>query len=258
MDAILSAGGIPQPGEPLYDFTRGEPKAMLDICGKPMVQWVLDALEGAQSIEQIVVIGLGPEHNLQSSKIRAYIPNQGGMLANVRVGMKKLVELKPQVEYVLFVSSDIPAITAEMVDWVVNTALETRHDAYYNVIRRDVMEARYPTSRRSYLRLKDLEVCGGDMNVLRANMGPEHDRIWERIINSRKSVFRQAALIGFDTLFMVLFHLVTLERGVQIASRRLGLKGRAVVCPYPEVGMDVDKPFQLEIMRADLERRVLA
>jgi hypothetical protein len=39
-----------------------------------------------------------------------------------------------------------------------------------------------------------------------------------------------------------------------MVSKRLGLRGRAVVCPYAEIGMDVDKPFQLEIMRADLSR----
>ena len=35
-----------------------------------------------------------------------------------------------------------------------------------------------------------------------------------------------------------------------------GVRGRAIVCPYAEVGMDVDKPHQLEIMRADLQKRV--
>jgi len=35
----------------------------------------------------------------------------------------------------------------------------------------------------------------------------------------------------------------------------LSIKGRAIVCPYAEVGMDVDKPHQLAIMRADLAKR---
>ena len=40
MDAIVTAGGIPMPGEPLYEYTNGSPKALLDIAGKPMIQWV--------------------------------------------------------------------------------------------------------------------------------------------------------------------------------------------------------------------------
>ena len=35
----------------------------------------------------------------------------------------------------------------------------------------------------------------------------------------------------------------------------MNITGRAIVCPYAEVGMDVDKPHQLEIMRADLRKR---
>ncbi len=51
MDAIVTAGGIPLPEEPLYDATQGHPKALVDVAGKPMVQWVLDALTEARSIE---------------------------------------------------------------------------------------------------------------------------------------------------------------------------------------------------------------
>jgi hypothetical protein len=34
------------------------------------------------------------------------------------------------------------------------------------------------------------------------------------------------------------------------------MTGTAIVCPYAEVGMDVDKPHQLEMIRADLAERV--
>ncbi len=37
MDAIVIAGGIPVEGDPLFPFTQGKPKAMLEICGKPMI-----------------------------------------------------------------------------------------------------------------------------------------------------------------------------------------------------------------------------
>ena len=54
MDAIVIAGGNPQPQESLYAYSRGNPKALIDIAGKPMVQWVLDALGGAQSVDRVV------------------------------------------------------------------------------------------------------------------------------------------------------------------------------------------------------------
>ncbi len=58
MDAIVTAGGIPQPGEPLYEYTQGISKAMLDVAGKPMIQWVLKALDEAATIDKVIIIGL--------------------------------------------------------------------------------------------------------------------------------------------------------------------------------------------------------
>jgi len=252
MDAMIIAGGVPQPGEPLYENTQGKPKASLDVCGKPMVQWVIDALEQAETVDKIVLIGLTKEDGLVSTKIQEYIPNQGSMLANVQAGMAKVKQINPAASHVLIASADIPAIRPEMVDWIVINAMKTNLDVYYSVIERSVMEARYPGSKRSYTRLKDMEVCGGDMNVARVIQGTDKDSLWEKLIQSRKNVFKQASLLGWDTLFLLLTRQITLERAVQKVTKRLNLTGQAVICPFAEVGMDIDKPFQLEIMTSDL------
>jgi GTP:adenosylcobinamide-phosphate guanylyltransferase len=258
MDAIVTAGGIPQPGEPLYEYTQGICKALLDIAGKPMIQWVLDALEGSQAVERIVVIGLPESSGIGGGKIADFIPNQGGMVDNIRAGVVRVLDLNPQAHHVLLVSSDIPAITTEMVDWMIKTTMQTDEDVYYSVIERKVMEKRFPASKRSYTHLKDLEVCGGDMNMIRSSLITSNSELWERIINARKNVFKQAALIGFDTLILLLLRLITLESGVKMVTKRLKVTGRAIVCPYAEVGMDIDKPHQLDIIRTDLARKVMA
>ncbi|MDD5468913.1 MAG: nucleotidyltransferase family protein [Anaerolineales bacterium] len=255
MDAVVTAGGIPQPGEPLYDYTRGQSKALLDVAGKPMIQWVLDALSAARSVENVVVMGLGEDTGVSCPKVRAWVPNQGEMLENIRHGVIRVIELNPATRHVLLVSSDIPAITGEMVDWVVDAAMQSDDDVYYNVIERSVMEKRYPGSKRSFTRLKDIEVCGGDMNVVRAKTATGNDAMWSRIIAARKNVFKQAALIGYDTLILLVLRMITLDQAVTTAASRLGITGRAIVCPYAEVGMDVDKPHQLELVREDMARR---
>ncbi len=144
MDAIVIAGGIPQPDEPLYPFTQGLPKALVDVCGKPMVQWVLDAVEKAEMIDQVVVVGLSPESNLKSTKIKVYTENQGSILLNIRAGVEEVQKFHPQARHVAIVSADIPAILPEQVNWVVNTADQSDEDVYYNVIERKVMEAALP------------------------------------------------------------------------------------------------------------------
>jgi GTP:adenosylcobinamide-phosphate guanylyltransferase len=255
MDAIILAGGVPQPDETLYPFTQGLPKALVDICGKPMVQWVLDAIEKAETIDQVVVVGLSAESNLKSTKIKEYTENRGSILMNIRAGVEVVQKFHPQTRHVAIVSADIPGIVPEQVNWVVNTAMQSDQDVYYNVIERKVMEQRFPGSKRSYTRLKDLEVCGGDLNIVRASAVTGEDALWDRIIAARKNVFKQAALIGYDTLFLLLFRQITLAGAVSMVTKRIHLTGRALVCPYAEVGMDVDKPFQLEIMRTELNKR---
>lgn len=256
--AVVTAGGRPKPEEALYEATQGGNKAMLDIAGKPMIQWVLDALSGSQLVASVLVTGLTDENGLTCSKPVMYIEDQKSMIENIRAGVAKIQAQYPENENVLVVSSDIPGITAEMVDWVIGAALETRQDACYNVIRREVMEKRYPSSRRSYVKLKGMEVCGGDMNMISAKMVTHQEAIWQKIVDSRKNAFKQASLIGYDTLLLLMLRAITLEQGVKMVTGRLGITGKAVVCPYAEVGMDVDKPFQLEIMRQDLAQRTQA
>ncbi|PIW20824.1 MAG: hypothetical protein COW33_01030 [Anaerolineae bacterium CG17_big_fil_post_rev_8_21_14_2_50_57_27] len=255
MDAIVIAGGIPLPEEPLYPETQGHPKALVDIAGKPMIQWVLDALSESKIVENVVIVGLTEKSSVTCKKSFHFIPNQGKMIENLRAGAEKVLELNPKAEYVLIVSSDIPAISGEMVDWTVNTAMQTDEDIYYNIIQREVMEKRFPSSKRTYTRLKDMDVCGGDMNVGRISLILEEDTdLWEKITNARKSPLKQAGLIGFDTLFLLLFRQLTLEKAAANIMKRLKITGRAIVCPYAEIGMDIDKPHQLEIMRADLAK----
>ncbi len=258
MDAIIIAGGIPESEDPLFQYTQGIPKALLEIAGKPMVQWVLEAFSNSKTVERIVLVGLTSETGLTCEKPLTFVLNKGGMLDNIRAGVEKVMELNPNARHVLIVSSDIPAVTTEMMDWLVNTTMQSDHDIYYTVVPRQVMESRYPTSKRSYTRLKDVEVCGGDMNMIRTSMITANEEIWEKILAARKNVFKQAALIGYGTLLLLLLRQINLESGIKRVCDRLNITGRVIFSPYAEVGMDIDKPHQLEILKADLAQTVMA
>ena len=255
MDAILFAGGIPQPSEPLYSYSEGEPKALIDLAGKPMIQWTLDALNQARTIDRVVIIGLTEKSRLTCAKPLTYLPNEGRLLDNVKAGAAKVLELNPKAKYALLVSSYTPAIKGEMIDWIVNTCRETKDDLYYNVVRREAMEKRFPGSKRTYTRLKDMEVCGGDTNMVRLAIVNEHSEFWNKLLDARKSPADQATLLGADILFRLLFRQLTADDVIQRVAAKLELRGRALICPYAEVGMDVDKPHQLEMLRADLAPR---
>ena len=259
VDAIVTAGGIPRPDEPLYQYTQGKSKALLEIAGQPMLQWILDALGQARTVRRVVVIGLD-EHDapLRCAKTLGFLPNQGSMLGNMVAGTRWVLDQDPNSRHVLMVSSDIPAIRSEMVDWSVNTSLETDDEIYYSVIPQAAMEKRFPGSRRSYFKFKDGTVTAGDMNLAATRLVTHIPPAMQALIESRKNIFQQAAIIGFDTLFKLATRQLSLKQAEQAVSRRLKIRGRLLLCPYAEAGMDVDKPAQYELMKRDLESRTAA
>jgi hypothetical protein len=224
-----------------------------------MLAYVVEALSGSRYIGSVYIVGLPPEHRLPLSTPVIHVSPQGDMVANAEAGIREAYTHNPDLEGVLVSSADIPLLTTPMVDHFIEECLKTDHDLYYGIVERSVMERRFPTSRRTYVRLTEGEFAGGDLFLVRPRAATMNTELWRRLASARKSPIRQARMLGgIWPLIKLLLGRLSLEEGVQRASRALGVRGRAVICPYPEVGMDVDKPFQLEIARAELEARVLA
>jgi hypothetical protein len=117
------------------------------------------------------------------------------------------------------------------------------------------MEGRFPNSRRSYIRLTDGEYAGADLFVINPEIVYSNRQMWEELMGSRKSIINQARIIGLGTLLRLLFRRLSLRDAEIRVMRALELTGRAVPVVDAELGMDVDKPFQLEICRQVLETR---
>ncbi|MEJ2011249.1 MAG: NTP transferase domain-containing protein [Anaerolineales bacterium] len=257
MDAIVLAGGTIEPTEPLFELYGETSKALIPIAGRPMVQWVIDALSASQRVDRIVLIGLEPNAGLQSAKEMDCLADNHGILANARAGLEQIRLNRPDSQRVLLASCDIPAITPEIVDWRIEAANQADADLDYAVVSRQVMEQRFPSSRRSFLRIRGGEYCGGDLNVVRIGL-VAREELWDKLIAARKNVLRQASLLGWDLLLLTLTRMLTLESAERKVSKRLQLKGRATVSPFAELAMDADKPEQLLLLEGDLSRRAVA
>jgi molybdopterin-guanine dinucleotide biosynthesis protein A len=256
MDAVVLAGGKMALDDPLHAQGVDGSRSLIDILGKPMVQWVVDALEASECVAEIYVIGLPADYRLVATKPVHYLPDQEDMFNNIRSGVFQATQEHPSRTKVLIASSDIPAIQPSMVDWLASeVAAEPGLMMYYNVVDQTTMETRFPQSNRSYVRFKDIAVCGGDLNVIDKSLFAEERLIWQKLANTRKHPLKQASLIGIDSLIMVALHMVTLERAVKRVCKRLAITAKALRCPYAEIAMDADKPHQLDILRLYLEER---
>ena len=252
MDVILTAGGTPTHEDPLFPYCNGLPKAMIPFGDKPMIQWVLDALAAAKSIKRIVLIGLADDIQVHYPREMVRIEDQGSMVENIIAGANKLLSFPEPSQYALVTASDIPGVTPESIDWISEQTVQAGKDLIYTVVSQSVMEKRYPGSKRSYIPLKDMKVCGGDINsICLANVNYDNP-MWRKLIDSRKNALKQAALLGFDTLLLILLRAITLAQTEKRVCERLEVDGLVLPSPYAELAMDVDKPGQLELLRNDL------
>ena len=253
-DAVLLAGGIPDPDTPLYPYTQGKPKAALDIGGKPMLQWVIDALEEAETITSIVVVGCEElQGQIQSKKVISWQPAADDMIMNFQRGADEVLELNPAAQSVAIVSSDIPLITPEGINWAINQSKKGKEELFYFVIDQPTMEGRFPESGRSYTQLKDMNVCGGDLAIIHIDLYTKKKDLWNKLSKARKSSLRLAAVIGIDILLLLFLKRLTLDDVIQKVTHRLNITGKGLLCPYPEIGMDIDKPQQLELALRELK-----
>jgi len=253
ISALILAGSSAPEKDRLVEYTRGSPKALIPIAGKPMITYVIAALSGSQYIQHIVVVGFEEPLDIESLVPIDYIPAPGSMVDNFLAGVQHILDQWPETVAIVGSSSDIPLITTPMVDDFIATCLKSDYDLYYNVVERSVMESRFPASERSYVRLREGSFAGGDLSMLRPAAMQANLELVRALAGERKSVRNQARLIGWRTLALLLLRRLSIPRAEARVSQVLGIRGRLVICPYPEIGMDVDKPFQLDIVRAELE-----
>jgi molybdopterin-guanine dinucleotide biosynthesis protein A len=253
IDAVILAGGAPDKADPLLEYTQAQKKALIKIGGKKMVRYVVEAIAGSSRIGRIFIVGLSPEDGVESAVPVEYVEAAGSMVDNVVAGIERVMEIDPDVERVVVSSADIPLLTTEMVDYFIDTCLETDHDVYYTIVEKSTMEARFPGSRRSFVPLRGGSFAGGDLNMAKVSAIQANLLLARQALEARKNIWQQVRLLGLGTLIKFALRRLTIADAERVASRALGCQGRAVITPYPEMGMDVDKPHQLDMVRAILE-----
>lgn len=258
MDCIVLAGGRPAPDDPLYVYTQGQLKAMLDIGGRTILERVLDALQSSEYIDRILVIGLEPgsaeANGLRVRRPVSFLADQGGLVSNALAGIRWMKTENPTATPLVLCSSDIPCLTGEIVNGFVDLCRPFNYAVYYPVVTQATMEARYPGSKRTYVPLKPHRVAGGDVFIVDPALADQNRELWEALVSGRKHAWMLARTVGLGTLLKFLLRRLSIGDIEKIGLRLLGKPIQVVFSPYAELGMDIDKPNQLELLKEDLAR----
>lgn len=278
VDCILLAGGRPRESEELFRLTRGGPKAMLPVGGRPMLERVLAALRDSTSVDRVVVVGLlaaggdaAAGDVATDELVRAwrspqvsFEPDRGSFAANLYAGIARLGDsagtaagVGPgEARRLLYCGSDIPLIDAGAIDrFVAHSRAHPRADVVAGLVRRTRLEAAYPGVRDLWLRLREGGFIAADVAVFDPVRAPAVREHLVALAPNRKSAWRQARYVGAGLLLRYATGRLTVPGFEAHVRSRFGIDCRVLSDCEPELGLDVDSVAALELCESALSAR---
>lgn len=242
MHAIVLAG---QPNQGLLKATYPTPfEAEIPIGGRPMAWWVLDALFDAPSITSVGLVGPA---SLERPGVTVTLAGED-LFSNVLRGL----HTAPQdADTVLFVTSDIPWLTKEVVEAFIDRA-PAGVDVVYPIIPKEVAKSRFPSTKRTYVRLKEGVFTGGNLFLARAEVIPRLKERADVLLRHRKSPWALARDIGPGLLLRLVLGRLSIRQAEVRVGGLLGISGRALIFPFAEAGVDIDKEEDLVMAEREL------
>lgn len=242
-NAIVLAGGVSKKlsAEDVQMY-----EAFIDIGGTPMLYFVLKALVQSKKIGRIIVAG--PMERLQKVALpEKVIPVSSGstIFDTVINGMNAL----SATEKTLIATVDIPFITTEAIDDFLMQCERQEGDFYYPIIEKSISEAKFPQGKRTYVKLTDGVFTGGNLFLVNPSIVPQCMMIAKKIIANRKKPWRLASLLGWTTLMKFVCGYLSVEAAKMRVSKILAVQGIVIRSKYPEIGMDIDKPDDINLVK---------
>jgi 2-C-methyl-D-erythritol 4-phosphate cytidylyltransferase len=110
----------------------GRPKALVELAGRPLVQWSIDALTAVSAIEQIVVAmppGAHPAPGLTPAEGVLFVDGGASRSQSVSMALAAAREHAAEADFVLVHDAARPMVTAALAETVI-AALEQDSDAH--------------------------------------------------------------------------------------------------------------------------------
>ncbi len=209
------------------------------VGGDALVMRVLRALKATPQVGRIVVVAPPAMHADPAVALADECRADGKRICeSLRSGLHDL----PPDELVLVAASDLPVLTAQAAADFIERAVRTQADACYGCVERDVHTAAYPRVPHTWARLRDGTYCGAGLFALRPRILPSLERFIEQLGAARKQPWRLASIFGARVLVKFAFGRLTVADAQARASAVLGAPVHAVVSPYANVAVNVDRP----------------
>jgi len=252
VDAIVLAGGLSNGLE--EEAAEWPNEALIPIGSRPMIDYVVAALRQTAAIDRIVVAGPIAELNRVLGEQPGLLLAEGGATAiqTLQLGLRRLFPegIQPHTpQWVLVATADIPLLTVAAVQNFLELCRKRAGDLYYPIVSREQNETHYPGVKRTYVMLREGAFTGGNLVLVDGRVIAPCAQLAEQIVARRKNPLALSWLLGLGFVIRFLLRRLSIAEVESKASRLLGIRGVAVVSGYPEIGVDVDKPSDLLLVR---------
>ena len=123
------------------------------------------------------------------------------------------------------------------------------------LVERRTLEAAYPGNKRTWLPFRGGAYSGANLFWLGSPASLEALAVWRRIEQQRKKARAVLGAFGWALALQIALRWLTLDQAITRAGKRLGIKARAVVLPFAEACIDVDKPSDHAMAEGILRQR---
>lgn len=249
--AVVLAGS--RPGRDLFAEQFGNDiKALIAICGEPMVRRPVRALLASDQVGQVIVLSQAIERiaDVVPPDPRLTFRRSSGTIAETILGFCN----DPETSWPLLVTTaDHALLDREIVNEFLNHA--NNADLALGVVERSILLKRFPNSQRTWLKFRGGEFTGANLFALNSPRVAPVIELWRSVEQDRKKGWRLISLLGPVTLAGTLLRLFSIEYVLGRLGRKLSLRLKAVRLSNPMAGIDVDKPCDQTLVEAILEGR---
>ncbi len=253
--AILAGGG---PDNEVAAACAAPCKALAEVGGRPLIEYVLDALRGARSVGGIIAIE-APSRTLSRSGAMPVdvpiFPARGERMIDSFVAA---ADACPTQDEVMIVTADLPLLTSAAVDGFVSSCQDTQCGLSYPVVRADAFDQAFPGRGKTVARLREGRFTGGNLAIVSRRFVAAQAPAIARTLDRRKSPIGMARIFGFRFVLRLLAGTLSISDLERRGGEMLGTKLAAVPVQWPEIGFDVDHPEDLELAGRFLTKRSAA
>lgn len=251
VDCFILAGGL---SPWLKELTGTEHRCLVTLAGRRIIDYILEALQKSGSIRRISIAARREvlpylEGSLPEGVLLCEA--EGDLPATAMAAAKALGA--DSTEKLLGVCDDIPLLTPLAVrEFVSACQAQPAEELYYPIIPKDACLAQFPQAQRTYGRLRDGVFTGGNMMLVSKSVIPPGQQKAKEIFARRKSPLKLCDWLGWSFVLRLLLHRLTLAEAEGRTSELLEMRCKAIITRHAGVGMDIDKPSDLELARRTL------